>query len=425
MLNNMKDITMIPVGQVKQMEQQFGLLEEHVVQELIRRRWHICCAESCTGGLLSATLVNVSGASDILNESYVTYSNEAKHRILGVSEEILATLGAVSKETAAWMAEGAAKVSGAEVGIGVTGIAGPTGGTKEKPVGLVYIGLFVKNQVYVSKCHFEGNRLTVRQSTVKEALALLLHLLTEIQDVAVPSGSHMIRYSVITEKNPREIVLLRGRGCAWRKCRFCDYHLDYSTDEAENYQLNASVLSRVSGVYGMLEVINSGSFVDLDEATMNRIEELCREKSIRELHFECHYMHKDCIAQLKQRFARIGVTVKMKLGVETFDRTLREEVLKKGIDETAPEVICEHFDEICLLVGITGQTKESIITDIENGLRYVERVCINVFENNTTSISADESVISVFLKEVVPLYEQNPRVDILIHNTDYGVGGQV
>ena len=81
----------------------------------------------------------------------------------------------------------------------------------------------------------------------------------------------MIRYAMITEKNPREIVMLRGNGCKWRRCRFCDYHLDYSKDEAANFALNSTQLQKVTGKYHCLEVINSGSFVDLDEQTLSLI----------------------------------------------------------------------------------------------------------------------------------------------------------
>lgn len=169
-----KMLEMIGQKEIELLEMRAGLVEEQVVSFLQEQGWHICFAESCTGGLLSGALVNVSGASDVLNESYVTYSNEAKHRLLGVREQTLEQFGAVSKETAAQMAMGVANAGTSEVGIGVTGIAGPTGGTKEKPVGLVYIGICVKGQCYVCECHFSGNRLQVRQASVKEALMLLL-----------------------------------------------------------------------------------------------------------------------------------------------------------------------------------------------------------------------------------------------------------
>ena len=112
----------------------------------------------------------------------------------------------------------------------------------------------------------------------------------------------MVRYSVITDKNPREIVLLRGAGCRWKRCAFCDYHLDRSEDAAANLALNRQVLGHVTGVYHHLEVINSGSFPDLGPATMDEIERVCREKAIRILHFECHWMHRKEVPALRGRF---------------------------------------------------------------------------------------------------------------------------
>ena len=115
-----------------------------------------------------------------------------------------------------------------------------------------------------------------------------------------------VRYSVIEEKNKREIVMLRGSGCKWRKCRFCDYHLDFSRDEDANFELNKKQLEKVTGKYQKLEVINSGSFIDLDERTMDLIEQICIDKQISELHFECHWMHRSSIPALRARFWKIG-----------------------------------------------------------------------------------------------------------------------
>ena len=94
-----------------------------------------------------------------------------------------------------------------------------------------------------------------------------------------------VRYSIIEDKNPREIVMLVGVGCKWKKCRFCDYHLDSSKDIEANYRLNKEVLSHVTGLYNQLEVINSGSFVDLDDNTIKLIKEICVEKGITTIHF--------------------------------------------------------------------------------------------------------------------------------------------
>ena len=133
----------------------------------------ISFAESCTGGLLAASLVDLPGASDVFNEGYITYSNEAKRRILGVSDETLSVYGAVSAECAKEMALGARRASGSDYAISVTGIAGPDGGTPEKPVGLVYIGLSDKNGTAARAFRFLGDRTEVRTASVKHALNLL------------------------------------------------------------------------------------------------------------------------------------------------------------------------------------------------------------------------------------------------------------
>ena len=146
------------------------LIEEEVVKLLMEKGYTITCAESCTGGLLCASLVNVSGASEVLNRSVVTYANEAKMELLGVKEETLKEFGAVSEQTAYEMAVGAANFAKADVALSVTGIAGPGGGTPEKPVGLVYMGCFVNGKVTVRRHVFAGDRLQVRTSSVKNAL---------------------------------------------------------------------------------------------------------------------------------------------------------------------------------------------------------------------------------------------------------------
>ena len=231
-----------------------------------------------------------------------------------------------------------------------------------------------------------------------------------------------VRYSIITEKNPREIVMLRGSGCKWRRCKFCDYHLDFLRDESANYALNRSALAHVDGRYGKLEVINSGSLMDLDEATLTLIRDICLEKQIRELHFECHWMHRNELPAYRAFFTDAGITVKVKIGVETFDADFRERILDKGIDESDPTVIAAGFDEVCLLFGLTGQTVDSMRSDIETGLAHFERVCVNLMIENTTRIKPDAAVLSEFMAHVYPIYRDDPRVDILLNNTDFGVG---
>ncbi len=149
-------------------------LEEKIVEELIRRGYTITTAESCTGGLLAGRLLNVSGASGVYHEGHITYSNEAKERLLGVSHETLATYGAVSEQTAREMAFGAAKAANANVGLSTTGIAGPGGGTDEKPVGLVYVGCSINGETVACEYQFSGDRQENREMAVEAALELLL-----------------------------------------------------------------------------------------------------------------------------------------------------------------------------------------------------------------------------------------------------------
>ncbi|PWJ51995.1 nicotinamide-nucleotide amidase/nicotinamide-nucleotide amidase [Faecalicatena contorta] len=173
---------MYPQWMLQKTESEETSLEEQLVNELAKHKLTITTAESCTGGMIAGTLINVAGASDVLNEGYITYSNEAKERLAGVSHETLETYGAVSEETAREMAEGAAKAAGADVGLSSTGIAGPGGGTKEKPVGLVYIGCSVCGRTNVIKCQFTGSRMENRIATVEKALEMALK---EINNLAI------------------------------------------------------------------------------------------------------------------------------------------------------------------------------------------------------------------------------------------------
>lgn len=148
--------------------------EETLVKKLTNKRYTITTAESCTGGLLSGTIVNVSGASDVFSCGFVTYANEAKERMVHVNHETLEKYGAVSEETAKEMAEGCCKEAKADIGLSTTGIAGPGGGTPEKPVGLVYIGCSCHGKTVVERHIFQGNREEVRSQTVSAAIELAI-----------------------------------------------------------------------------------------------------------------------------------------------------------------------------------------------------------------------------------------------------------
>ena len=175
---------------VKELERRFGrsvyttknevTLEDAVAKLLKKHRLTVSTAESCTGGLAAGRLVNVPGVSEVFKTGFITYSNKAKRKLLGVKKETLERYGAVSPETAKEMALGAAKASGADVAVSVTGIAGPDGGSEEKPVGLVYMACFVCGNVWVERFHFKGNRAKIRESSVAAALTLMRSCILEV-----------------------------------------------------------------------------------------------------------------------------------------------------------------------------------------------------------------------------------------------------
>lgn len=146
---------------------------ECVIALLREKNLRLASAESCTGGLLAAVLTAVPGCSECFGYGFITYSNEAKERLLKVPRQTLDIHGAVSAETAAAMALGVAELARADIGLSITGIAGPGGSTAEKPLGLVYVGLATDGQVITAKHNFSGNRDEVRAQSVAAALALL------------------------------------------------------------------------------------------------------------------------------------------------------------------------------------------------------------------------------------------------------------
>ena len=153
-------------------------LAREVIEAGTKVGLRVAVAESCTGGLISAYLTEIPGSSAVVDRGFVTYSNEAKQELLNVSEIILENWGAVSAQTAAAMVSGALKESKADIAISVTGIAGPGGGSAEKPVGLVYMGYAKRNAaLHHKKFLFSGDRQSIRLQTVQEALNMLLQLI--------------------------------------------------------------------------------------------------------------------------------------------------------------------------------------------------------------------------------------------------------
>ena len=241
----------------------------------------------------------------------------------------------------------------------------------------------------------------------------------------------MNRYSKITEKFPREFVLLQGTGCKWRQCTFCDYHTDVSTDP---FELNRQVLEQVTGEYGVLDVINSGSAFELDDRTISFLQRIIVEKNIHTLWCEMHWMYRNRLEEFRKRILS-GVnnssfltphtsflTIKFRCGIETFNPQLRQQWRKGVPTSVTPEDVAQYFQGICLLCCVEGQTKETILNDIELAQRHFEYFSVNLFCNNTTSVRRDEALVKWFIQEVYPSIKDNPKIEILIENSDLGVG---
>ena len=150
-----------------------ALLEEQIVALMREKRLTLAAAESCTGGMLSSRIIDVAGVSDVYKAGFVTYANEAKQKLIGVKEETLMKYGAVSEQTAREMVAGALRATEADMAVAITGIAGPDGGTKEKPVGLVYIACGSVEDIVVERCLFNGTRSEIRQASAEHALEML------------------------------------------------------------------------------------------------------------------------------------------------------------------------------------------------------------------------------------------------------------
>lgn len=228
----------------------------------------------------------------------------------------------------------------------------------------------------------------------------------------------MERYSKITKKKPREIVLLKAFPCAWGKCSFCDYIEDNSKNLEEILKINEEILLNITGEFRVLEVINSGSCFELPKETLNLIRDIVKDKNIERLMFESHWIYRSKLEQMKEF---MGVPIIFKIGVETFDNDFREKTLNKHADFKRPEQVSKYFDSPCIMVGIKGQTKEMIDNDISILKKYFKAGTINVYTNNTTNIKRDDDLVNWFMEKYKNL-ENDHSIEVLYVNTDFGVG---
>ena len=227
----------------------------------------------------------------------------------------------------------------------------------------------------------------------------------------------MERYALIHTVMPREFVLLQGQGCRWKQCTFCDYHTDVSADPLA---VNSEVLGCVTGVYGVLDIINSGSAMELDEQTIADIKRVVKEKHIHTLWFEAHYMYRNQLAKFAEQFE--GVEVKFRCGIESFDGSLRQQWNKGIAASVTAQDVAKYFQGVCLLCCTQGDSKERILRDIALAEQYFEYASVNVFCENSTSLKRDNALAKWFVEEVYPNLKDSNKIEVLVENTDLGVG---
>nr|WP_297396702.1 radical SAM protein [uncultured Peptostreptococcus sp.] len=231
----------------------------------------------------------------------------------------------------------------------------------------------------------------------------------------------MNRYNIIDDKNPREIILLRSHPCRWGRCFFCDYISDNSIDEEEMISVNKKVLEDVRGLYGRLEVINSASVFELPMETLEDIRKVCVAKGIKEIFFEAYYNYRTRLDEIRDFFD--GIEVSFKCGIESFDDDFRNGYLNKNISFKDAKEVASYFDNICLLVGIKGQTKEMIDRDMKLLQENFKRGCINIYVENTTPVKRDQAIVDYF-RDKYSYMDDMENIEILWNNTDFGVGGE-
>lgn len=229
--------------------------------------------------------------------------------------------------------------------------------------------------------------------------------------------SELVRYSLIKTKFPREFLLLQGKGCVYKKCKFCDYYNDVSENP---FEINKPVIKKVSGETGVLDIINSGSCFELDDSTMKLIYKTALERNIHTIWFETHYLYKNQLSEFRKKFH--GIKLKFRTGVESFSPKIRQ-FLNKGIPQNVTAYdISKDFDGVCLLIGFAGQTREDILKDINLAREYFEYTSVNVFVENSTAMKRDNKLVIWFKENLYPKIKNEPSIEILMNNTDLGVG---
>jgi hypothetical protein len=229
----------------------------------------------------------------------------------------------------------------------------------------------------------------------------------------------MQRYSIIDEKLPREVVLLKSYPCLYGKCSFCNYIEDNSTSIHEIEETNFTVLESITGKYGVIEVLNSGSVFELPDSILQKIKQLTENKNIHTIYFETYYGYRKRLDEIRKYFPK--QQIHFRIGIETFDDEFRAQVLNKPFPTDNIKELANQFNACCLLICVAGQTKEQIINDIEIALTNFNVVTINVFIDNGTKVTQAKELSKWFTQEIYPKLKDNPKIEILLDNKDLGV----
>lgn len=229
----------------------------------------------------------------------------------------------------------------------------------------------------------------------------------------------MQRYSIIHDKLPREVVLLKSYPCLYGKCSFCNYIEDNSTSLREIEATNFEVLDQITAQYGVLEVLNSGSVFELPDSILSAIKQIADAKKIHTIYFETYYGYRKRLAEIHNYFP--NQQIRFRIGIETFDDEFRARVLNKPFPTNDIQELAQQFHACCLLICVTGQTREQITTDIKLALDNFNVITLNIFVNNGTSVKRDDKLVKWFTQEIYPTLKDNPKIEILIDNKDLGV----
>lgn len=229
-----------------------------------------------------------------------------------------------------------------------------------------------------------------------------------------------IRYNKIKDKHQREIVLLKSFPCKYGKCSFCNYIEDNSLNEEEIDRVNFEVLKEITGEYGVLEVINSGSVFELTPKTLAEIKRIVIEKNIKTLYFEIYYGYIKRLKEIRDYFK--GIEIRFRMGLETFDNEYRIKGYNKNFSLNEEQLleIGKEVYSVCLLICTKGQSKEMIKRDIELGLKYFKAITINIFIDNGTIVKRDNELVKWFVENYSYLAGDD-RVELLLDNKDLGV----